>query len=210
MTPELKERLAKIYELVKRGTDGEQATAQKMLDKLVKKYGLEDEDLDKLALKEYGFKYSNNIELRLMRAIVSTFIVTEQYNPLNGAYRTTYPVKEIRLNLSYLDYVTLSCAYEYFKRHMRTQWTAICLPQLKRIRKAANKKKRREELEGLFFEQYIIKSRLIDQKYIQKVSADDMSDKEIAQRMKLSGISGGQYNKQVNNGLMLEAGDHGT
>lgn len=208
MTPELKERIAKIYELVKRGTDGEQAAAQTMLDRLVKKYGLEDEDLDKITLKEYGFKYSNSIELRLMRAIVDTFVTTE--NILDGAYRTHDSTKEIRIQLNYLDYVTISCAYEYFKRHMRTQWTAVCLPQLKRIRKAANRKKKRETLEALFFEQYIIKSKLIDQKYITKVDPKTMTNKEAGERMRMRGITGGQYNKQVNNGLMLEAGDHGT
>lgn len=202
MTQELKDKLTKVYELIKRGTDGEKQAAEKAMNRLVEKYNLHDIDFDKIDKQEYGFKYSNRLEIALMAAIVETFGTPDM---LTGCYRTTGRLKEVRMTLTYLDYVTISCAYEYFKRHMKVQWTTVCLPIIKRARKATNRAKKRAEIEELFFQQYIIASKLIDQKHIVEVSADELSLKELKNRKSIHGITGGEYHKQMHTGNLLEA-----
>ena len=59
MTNETKDKIAKIYELVKRGaTEGEKQAAEIALNKLLKKFNLTDEFLETINLREYEFKYA--------------------------------------------------------------------------------------------------------------------------------------------------------
>jgi len=206
VTPEIRERLAKVYELVKRGgTEGEQAAAKTALDRMLKKYKLDGINLDALDLLKYSFKYSTEMEMWLIGRLVKTFLTDNQ---MQGATRTTYKVRQVNLLLKYVDYITIDCAYEYFRRHMKQQWLMFCAPELARKRKAKTRNKRRKELQNVFFNDYAIKSNLYRKEEIIQISPADLTEQELADSRKLSNVSGGVYNKQVITGNLLEAANN--
>ena len=199
----VKDKLAKVYELVKRGgSEGEKTAAQKALDRLIEKYNLNGVNLDAIDKAEHVFKYSGEMDIWLMQRLV-TMLLTD-HSCFESSYRRVGSVKEISLTLTYLDYVTLEASYGYFKKHMNAQWRKFCLPNLKRCKTAKSRNKRREELKGLFFSRYGIESNLFRDSDLIETSWEDMSDKEKRDRIKLSGIEGGKYNRQMTGGLLLE------
>ena len=207
MTPDIKKKIAKIYELVKRGTDGEQRAAKAALDKIISKYNLNGDDIDELIKTEYSFKYSWIIESWLVIQIVRV-LTNVNDDKLQNVTRTVGMVKEVRISLSYTDYVIVSCAYEYFRRHMKAQFNKVCGPAINACRKAKTRKKKRIELEELFYEQYTIASGLYKNEWLQKIDDNELSDQEMKNRIMMAGIEGGSYNTQVQNGLMIE--EHAT
>lgn len=205
MTNELREKLAKVYELVNNGaTEGERAAAKKALDRMVDKYNINADDLENLSLKRYIFKYKTMLECNLMYQIMYVFVP----DALKKTYRTNYDgsksVKQIVSELTYMDWITIESSYEYFRRHMKGEWQRLCMPEINRCRKAKTKKERREELEPIFFTKYIIASKLVKESDLVKVSINDMSQKELAARAKLQDLQGGNYKKQLNRGLLLD------
>lgn len=55
----LKNKLLKLYELAKRGVDGEKVAASLALDRMLKKYGLTLSDIDSDTPKERRYKYTD-------------------------------------------------------------------------------------------------------------------------------------------------------
>lgn len=211
MTDEIKARIAKIYELVKRGaSDGEKAAAGAALDRLMTKYNLSAADLESIDKKWYSFTYATDLEHHLLCRII-TFFLEDSEAVFNEAYRTTFDektltrCKQIRLNLTYLDYVTVESAYEYFRRHMKAQWDATCAPVVKRCRKTKTRNKKRKELQQAFLTRYIIASKLIDPKYVTRIDPSELSMKELERLRALQGVQGGSYSTQVQSAHMLEA-----
>lgn len=202
LNSDLKSRLAKIYELVKRGTDGEQAAAQRKLDAFIEKYNLQGIDLDSLDKEYYFFKYSTALELLLMSVLIRCLI--DDQDALASARRQTRGVKQLKLQLRYLDYVTINCAYEYFRRHMKEQWNKLCAPELQKKRKTKTRNERREQLQELFFDNYIIKSGLYKPGDLSELKVN--SKKEYEDRMRLRNVEGGSYTTQVQTGLMIGDG----
>ena len=199
MNQEIKEKLAKVYELVNRGVDGEKEAAKAALDRIVKKYGLTDNDVANINKKAYSFKYSTNLELMLLHTLIRYFLDKEV-----RAHRDTWKKREVVAQLEYVDYVTLECAYEYFRRHMKKQFNKICLPKIKRCRSSKTKNKRREQLQNLFFSSYVIASKLYKEGDLETVDASKMTEKEMRDRAALRNVEGGAYTQQMTTGLYLE------
>lgn len=198
-----KQKIAKIYELVKRGaTDGEKAAAQRMLDKMLKKYKLEGIDLECIDHRQYTIKYNSQLELELLSRIVFVLMGNKQAH--NSAYRQTNGVRHVVFTLTYIDYVTLSCSYEYFRKHMNDQWRTTCQPIIKKCRKTTTKNKKRKALQLAFKTEYFIKSKLVLPEEVKKVDLDSMSNKEYKDRVAVAGVKGGQYNRQVVTGNLIE------
>lgn len=199
---EINDKLAKIYRLVQKGaTEGEREAARKALERIMKKYNLNDSALNDLDFKEYIFKYTKQIELNLLERIM--FIMVP--NAIEQSALRSWK-KEIVSKLQYLDWVTIECAYEYFRRHMRKQWNKLVLPELKKCRKVKTRNKRRKQLSDLFFNRYVIASKLYKEEELKKIDPNEISEREAKDRMRLAeGVEGGQYNKQVVGGLMLDA-----
>ena len=204
MNEALKEKIAKLYTMVERGgTEGERAAAKNLLDKLLAKYNLEDIELGSSVLFKYDFKYSSQLEIWLM-SVLFKFLLKTKITEV--AMRHTYGVRQIGISLSREDYIILDSSYEYFRRHMKIQWNKFCAQELKKYRKAKTRNKRRSQLQDLFFDRYAIASNLIDKKDLITVDVDDMSQQEINDRMKFSEVEGGNYNRQLSNGLTLPPG----
>lgn len=200
---QLKNKLSKIYELVKRGsTEGEQSAAKRQLDKLIEKYNLHGIDLENLSKSEYKFKYKTELDQWLLAQLVVFLIGDEAWKT---AIKDLRYGKEIELTLTYLDWVTVETSFQYFKRHMAEQWKAVCAKDVARKRSAKTKKARLEQLRTPFFSQYIIKSKLYKNEELKSVDVSTLSEKELQDRIMMKDVQGGSYNKQVNNGLYLEA-----
>ena len=200
--PKLKQKLAKVYELVKRGTEGEKDAARKALDKMLAKYNLEGIDLESIDKSKYHFKYSTDMEVSLIARLAKT--VLNDANCIDSAYRLTGSVKEVVLQLTYLDYITLTASYEYFRRHMKAQWIIFCAPHIRRCRTNKTRNKKRNELKDVFFSIYCQQSNLYKPHELEPIKWDDLSEREKKNYLHLENVEGGTYNRQVTNGLLLE------
>ncbi len=196
-----KDKIAKIYELVKNGaTDGEKTAAQTALDKMLKKYNLNSDYIDTITERNYEFKYATNLDLQLFMQLHDYFFKGKPFK----AQRRTMSQKRIIIALEYIDWITISCAYEYFKPHMNKEFRKICLPAVKKCRSAKTKNARRQELQTSFFTQYAIKSNIVHKSQLTPVDVDKLKAKELADLLRLQGIEGGQLTNQVTTGLYLE------
>jgi hypothetical protein len=201
MNPNTHEKLAKIYELVKNGaTDGEKNAAQIALDKLLKKHNLNSDFIDTIKERNYEFKYANNLDLQLFIQLHHYFFKGKQFK----AQRRTMSQKRIIIALEYIDYITISCAYEYFKPHMNKEFRKICLPAIKKCRSTKTKNARRMELQTKFFGRYVVESNIYHKENLEQIDISKMNAKEYADFMRLQDIEGGQFNTQVTTGLYLE------
>ncbi len=194
----IQDKLAKIYKLVQQGaTEGERAAAKKALDRIMKKYNLDPEMLKTLELKERIFKYVSTNE-RVLLTMIIRFMVADKVQ-----LTWITDLRQIRCQLKYEDWVTVEASYEYFRRHMLTQWKKLVKPRLFVCRKAKTKRKLRVILDDVFVEQYIIKSGLIPKELVSSVDPSELTKKEKEALWDMQGLEGGQYNKQVVGGLLL-------
>lgn len=200
MNQTIKDKIAKVYELVKRGVDGEKEAAKTALDRILKKYNIEDIDFETLNRREYRFKYATDLELQLLCQIHEYFLNDSKFK----AYRDLRGVRELVIELEYIDFVVVESAYEYFRRHMKKEYNRLVLTEVKRCRNTRTKTKRRKELSPMFFSRYVLASKLFKEHQVKKLDYDKMSLKEIQDRAKLMGVEGGQYSTQVTTGLYLE------
>ncbi len=196
-----KDKIAKIYELVKNGaTNGEKTAAQTALDKMLKKYNLNSDYIDTIRERNYEFKYATNLDLQLFMQLHEYFFKGKPFK----AQRRTMSQKRIIIALEYIDWITISCAFEYFKPHMNKEFRKICLPAVKKCRSAKTKNVRRKELQESFFGFYVVKSKIVNDSQLKKVDPSKMNAKELADFMRLQAIEGGQFNNQVTTGLYHE------
>lgn len=193
----IKEKLAKVYELVKRGEQGEKQAAEQALQRLLKKYNLSEDEIAKIHLKKYAFKYASELDKQLLFQLFNYFFE----NKYCKFYQNTNTVKEINVEMEYLDWVQIETAYEYFKRHLNAQWRKLALPLIKRCKTTKGKNKRREELQEAFFTKYIIKSGIYRPNQIEKKK---VSNKEFENLCLFSNVEGGVLKGQMTTGLYLE------
>ena len=198
MNDKIKEKITKVYELVKRGIAGEQQSAEKMLKKLLEKYNISEDELNSIDEKEYYFKYASNLDEWLLIQLIEYFFKEKKYK----IYRIKDSgVKEIAIQMPYLDWVTLDSAYGYFKPHLNQQWRKHGLPVVNRCRTTKTKNKRREAMQKTFFKLYVARSGIYRPE--QKISKS-LTEEEIKRLTMLYGVEGGKYNQQVTTGLYLE------
>lgn len=201
MDDNLKGKIAKVYALVQQGSAGEREAAKVALDRLMKKYNIDDEYVKTINERFYKFTYSMDMDKYLMSRLIQFLLKRDDIT----AYLDTNGKRAIVLKLEYLDWVTLDCAYDYFRKHMRGEYKRLVTPQINRCRTAKTKKARKEQLEDIFFSKYVIASKLYDEHEVKKVDLADMTEAERKQRASLAGVQGGSYNVQVQSGLYLEA-----
>ncbi len=197
MNTEIKDKISKVLELVKQGVEGEKDAAQNALKRLMKKYDLSDEDLQKIKLTKYFFKYKTKLDMDLFQQILKYFFAGKNFRIV----RYTYGKKELALELEYLDWVTLDSAYEYFRRHAANQFAEFCLPHVKRCRTTKTKNAKRAELQEAFFSKYVIASKIYHPEQVKQVSFSGMSNAKIDAALRkdqiLGNVTGGQFHTQV-------------
>lgn len=197
MNTEIKDKIAKVLELANRGVEGEKDAAQKALDRLMKKYNLSDEDLAKIKVQRYYFKYKTELDKRLFCQLVEFFFKDKKLQ----IYLSTINGRDLWLELEYLDWVTLDSAYEYFRRHAAAQFTEFCLPHVKRCRSNKTRNAKRAELQSAFFSKYVIASNIYHPEQTKQIDFNGMSSKErenySRQAQILGDVQGGQFHTQV-------------
>ena len=198
MNDKIKEKITKVYELVKRGIAGEQQSAEKMLKKLLEKYNISEAELNSIDEKKYYFKYASNLDEWLLMQLTKYFFKEKEYKLYRVKNRG---VKEIAIQMPYLDWVTLDSAYGYFKPHLNQQWRKHGLPVVNRCRTTKTKNKRREAMQETFFKLYVARSGIYRP---EQITSNPLSEEEKKQFNMLYGVEGGKYNQQVTTGLYLE------
>lgn len=193
----IRERIVKIQALADRGVDGEKTAASIQLERMIKKYNISEEELSTIKMKKYYFKYKTNLDKRLFVQLILYFFKGQTFK----LYQNNHNGKDIEVDMEYLDYVTLSCAYEYFRAHAAKQFQEFCLPYIRRCRTTRTKNAKRAELQEAFFNRYVYESKIYHPEQMQEINFLDMSKKELESYEKLdritSKVEGGQYHTQV-------------
>lgn len=88
------ELLKKLKALAEQGVGGEKVNAQRMLDQLMKKYNISEEDLCEEKVQTFEFHWNNETEKRLLIQIIykitnSVMIYTYFHHDINGKRRQT-------------------------------------------------------------------------------------------------------------------------
>ena len=205
MNEELKQKMAKILELMTRGaTEGEKAAAQKAFELFASKHNISKEQLDNLDKTKYIFKYKSVLEqwlfVRLNKILLGQ-LDTERVRIRH--WNNAKSVKEITALYTYEEWVTIECSYEYFRRHMNAQWRKISKPLLAKKRKAKTKNAYRLQLQDEFASKYFIASNLVKPEELVQVDMSTLSEAEINAKMAMKDVEGGNYNKQVVGGNLL-------
>ena len=196
----IKDKIAKVYALVQQGDDGEKAAAKAALDRLMKKYNINEEYIKSINKRFYRFTYSLELDKSLMARLIKYLLRKDEV----PAYLDTDGKRAIVIKLEYLDWVTLDCAYDYFRKHMRGEYKRLVTPQLNRCRTARTKREKKKQLDDIFFSKYVIASKLYDEHELTTVYSSDMTSSERKHIASLQGVQGGSYNTQISNGLYLE------
>ena len=110
-------------------------------------------------------------------------------------------MKEVAIQMPYLDWVTLDSAYGYFKPHLNQQWRKHGLPVVNLCQTTKTKNKRRIEMQDSFFKLYVVRSGIYRR---EQITSTPLSEEQIKQLTMLYGVEGGKYNQQVTTGLYLE------
>lgn len=147
MNSKLLLKIEKIKALIEQGVGGESAAAQNALNRLIEKHNLDPAVVED---QEYRFKYSTDLELRLIVQI-NKCLFGDRINLMKDTWRK----REIVAEMEYTDYVAMDCAYEYFRRHMKQQWNQHCLPLIQRKRTTRTKNLLRTKLQEAFFSKYL-------------------------------------------------------
>jgi hypothetical protein len=189
----IRERIIKIQQLANRGFDGEKDAADIALKKLLKKYNISPSQVEEITKKQYFFKYATELDIKLFLQLLTYFFKDQNFE----IYKHTAGKREISLRLQYLDYITISCSYEYFKRHMSHEWKKFSSNEIKRKRKIKTKNKLRADLQKVFYDQYIIRSGIFHPEQVYQLDVSEFSPAHHAYYDKIDKIKGGTYHKQV-------------
>lgn len=84
MNDKLKEKLLKLYELAKRGVDGEKINAELMLNKMLEKHGFTIEDIDQETPKKRYYKYTTKLNEKLISQILCKVLNSNDVYSIRG------------------------------------------------------------------------------------------------------------------------------
>lgn len=209
LTDNIRQRIAKVQELVARGgTEGEKTAARAALDRLVKTHNLSEDALVNIELAprffNYKWKPEQQLFWRIIRHVVGNESAADQIKSTDWCPdRPLVRGKYLRVLLNYADYVIASCAYEYFRRHMKAQWDKHTKTELSRCRKEKTRRQKRISLEPAFLNRYILASGLYHESDITRV---EHKGKEAEAHRRFRDVEGGQYKTQVErSGYFLES-----
>lgn len=204
MENSIKDKLKGIYELINRGaTEGERAAAKNALDRIISRHGITDAQLADMELREYVFKYSTRLDELISIRLIHVLMPDAWQHAKKSNYKAGRPVKEIKLKLTYEQYIIFESNYEYFRRHLKAEWKRVAEPVLKRCKTAKTKTAKRKTLEPLFFNKYCIASNLYKPQELIAVKVEGMNAAEYKARSLMEDVKGGNYNRQVTGGKYI-------
>lgn len=183
-------KIKKIQELIDRGVDGEKIAAEKAMERLKERLGIDN--INSLVREEFFFTYSNQSEKVLFGYIIKHYLSGNI--PIYQVPRK----QQIYIVVERIDGLLIDQAYGYYRGHMKSQYEKEVKKRLKVY--GANAKPRtiqkiRKELNIQFVSKYIIASNLHEESDIVKTKSTKYG---------IGDVEGGVFNKQVSNGLFLE------
>lgn len=105
------ELLKKLKALAERGAPGEMDNAQRMLDRLIKKYGINERDLDDEIIETYYFKYKTREERQLiMQVLAHTNIIDKRL-----VYEYRNQRGKIWVDCTKAESVQIGIEYDFFR-----------------------------------------------------------------------------------------------
>lgn len=107
------ELLQKIKALAEQGVGGEKETAQIILQELMKKYGVTDEDLEQDETELTWFRFRDNIEEKLLAQII--YMVT---NKIPYGCKRERRVKKLGIECTVVEKMEIELNYEFYKKAM--------------------------------------------------------------------------------------------
>lgn len=192
-----KERLRKLRTLAERGaTEGEKEAARRGIDRILNRFGIDPDKFNEAVSKEYEFKYQTAEERTLFFSLQSWFCEGEDKERDVFRYSGT---RTLIVRLEYENYIVLSCAYEYFRRHMKAQW-AKTLERARPTLIYKRGKAKRELIAFLkrrFISEYIIASKLIDESKLKTMTGEGLTPEQKQAMYAASKVEGGQYHTQL-------------
>jgi hypothetical protein len=84
MENKLKDKLLKLYELAKRGVDGEKVNAEFMLNRMLQKHGLTIEDINQDTPKKRYYKYTTKLNNKIISQIAFKVLGTDEVYSVRG------------------------------------------------------------------------------------------------------------------------------
>lgn len=113
------ELLQKIKKLAENGRAGEKENAQSILNNLMKKYNITDEDLNEDIIKDFEFKIHGKIERRLLGQIA--FSVYGNVNDKKGSYCYTYIKNKMLIKCTDAEFIEIKAKFEFYKAEYKKQ-----------------------------------------------------------------------------------------
>ncbi len=207
MNQQISNKLAKIHELINRaGSDGEKAAAQNALDRIVAKHNITAEQLNNLDKNNYTFTYTSVLELWLFSRLNLVFLGDRNNDRICKRlydHNLGKAIKQLVAYYTYEEYITIECSYEYFRRHMGKEWRRVSKLQIASKKKPKTKNKSRKQLQDVFANAYFIKSKLYVEEELKYQDSSKLSKAELLQHYQMRNVEGGQFNKQLINGNLL-------
>lgn len=122
----IKNRIKKIYALASEGIDGEKINAENMLDKFLRKYGFNIQDiLDDKKRSSYEFRYKTKNERVLLIHIYM------KVRPEVDDFFYYQRNRKIELELNSSEYVEMKIMWNVYKKELRKQLEITFLAFLK-------------------------------------------------------------------------------
>lgn len=101
---EIPEKIKKVYELVKRGTENERKVAEQKLKVLMEKYNISEDELDETNVECEWFKYKNKMQRKLLIQITYAVLgdVPLYGNTLKRRHIGAYCTKAQKIEIEFM------------------------------------------------------------------------------------------------------------
>ena len=111
---ELLQRLERVKALAERGVGGEKENAEALLNRLMAKYGISEEDIEDTAERDYFIRYHNFWERKLIVQIAYKHLGSGHCCGTVGT-QSGRPHKEICVTCTPAQYIEIEADFEFYK-----------------------------------------------------------------------------------------------
>ena len=114
-------KIRKVQALAKKGAEGEQQSAAAQVDRMMKKYGLSEADLETEQRERAWFRYQTQLEMRLLQQVIySTVGDCDIYERWAGQKRKRVH-KVLGVDCTAAERVEIGIAFDFWKEAMETE-----------------------------------------------------------------------------------------
>lgn len=118
MNAEIRAKLFKLKKLAEKGYYGEAENAKKLLQKLIKKYNIDEYELDhceEQPIVEFGFGYKNDIEYKILCQII--WMVTNRTNLYTKHWKSNNrQLKKIFMECTKRESIEIQMLFDFYTR----------------------------------------------------------------------------------------------